>query len=262
MAKTGHKKLAEALTEVSQYSVNNIVNSKAIKDTQRTLLIKAGYLKPIIRGWYLFDADIITNNAGESALWFDSIWYFLGQYLFASYGNNYWLNPEASLDLITANNALPKQLIAFNSINKQKMVELPNNMSLIVLPSKLIQNEITEIQGTRVLKLETALASLAPSIYRQNPISTQLALELSDTNAVASAILTLTNVASGNRIIGAYIKLGRKADARKLETIMKSAGFSGVKAENPFSSPIINIGSGHRGSSASMRIKILWEKFR
>ena len=262
MAKTGNEKLAEALTEVSQYSVNNIVNFKAIKGAQRTLLIKAGYLKPIIRGWYLFDADIITNKAGESALWFESIWHFLGQYLFASYGQSYWLNPEASLDLITANNALPKQLIVFNSINKQKIVELPNNMSLLVLPSKTIPMGITEIHGTRVLKLEVALASLAPSIYQQNPISAQLAIELSDINAVAKALLTLNNVASGNRLIGAYKALGRKADSRKLETIMKSVGFSAVKAENPFAAPIFNIGLSQHRNSASMRIKILWEKFR
>jgi len=98
MAKTGNEKLVDALREAAMIRAGNIVNSRNLKPTSRTLLVSEGYLKPIIRGWYLFDADVSVVKTGESALWYQSIWQFIGQYLNESYGDDYWLNPEASID--------------------------------------------------------------------------------------------------------------------------------------------------------------------
>ena len=73
MAKTEHQYLAETLAEVSDCAIGNIVHSKNIKPKQQALLVKNGYLKRIIKGWYLFDADVSVQKAGESALWYESI---------------------------------------------------------------------------------------------------------------------------------------------------------------------------------------------
>ena len=112
MAKTENQLLAEALAEVSERAVGNIVHSKNVKAKQQALLVKNGYLKRIIKGWYLFDADIVTQKAGESVFWYESIWSFLGQYLSFRFGDHYWLSSEASLDIHTDNNLIPPQIVA------------------------------------------------------------------------------------------------------------------------------------------------------
>ena len=89
MATTGNEKLVEALTVAQKAALGNIVNVKSINDRQRTLLVQQGYLKLIIKGWYLLDADLMTEKAGESALWYESIWAFIGQYVKNKVGKNY-----------------------------------------------------------------------------------------------------------------------------------------------------------------------------
>ena len=262
MAKTGNQKLADALREVAAVASGNIVNSSDIKPTIRTLLVSQGYLKLIVRGWYLFDADIATKKAGKSALWFDSIWNFIGQYLEESYKDDYWLNPEASLDLHTANNAIPKQLVVFTNNGKQRNVPLPNDMSLLILPTKAVPSAIIEYSGVRVLSLEYALASLSPAIYRTNPLAVQIALGQSDVNAVAAALLETTNLNSANRLIGAYAAADQKADARKLKSMIEGAGLGPTKAENPFDAPLIDIGSHRQEAPAAMRVRMLWAQMR
>ncbi|MCA2421854.1 Fic family protein [Vibrio parahaemolyticus] len=262
MAKTGNEKLAEALREASAVRAGNIVNSSNLKPTTRTLLVSEGYLKQIVRGWYLFDADITVQKAGESALWYQSIWQFVGQYLQEAYGDDYWLNPEASIDIHTANNSLPKQLVVFTSEGATKNIVLPNDMSLMVIKKSGKPTHITEYQGVRVLTLEFALAGLAPTIYRSNPLAVQIALGQSDVNAVADSLLVTKNVQSANRLIGAYLEIGRKADSRNLTNIITAAGLSPIKGENPFEVPVIKIGNKRQESAAAVRVRLLWQKLR
>ncbi|MBL1260041.1 MAG: hypothetical protein COB33_005865 [Thiotrichaceae bacterium] len=91
MARTEKQLLVAALSAVSEYAIANIIRSKDVKPKQQALLVKSGYLKRIIKGWYLFDADLLATKAGESALWYESIWAFIGQYLTARFDDNYWL---------------------------------------------------------------------------------------------------------------------------------------------------------------------------
>lgn len=262
MAKTGNEKLAEALREAAATRSGNIVNSRNLKPATRTLLVSEGYLKQIVRGWYLFDADITVEKAGESALWYQSIWQFVGQYLQEAYGDDYWLNPEASIDIHTANNYLPKQLVVFTSEGVTKYISLPNDMSLMVIKKSDKPTHLTEFQGVRVLTLEFALAGLAPTIYRANPLAVQIALGQSDVNAVADSLLVTKNVQSSNRLIGAYLEIGRKADSRNLSNIISAAGLSPIKPENPFEVPVIKIGNKRQESAAAVRVRLLWQKFR
>lgn len=262
MAKTGNEKLAGALREAAAIRVGNIVNSSNLKATTRTLLVSEGYLKQIVRGWYLFDADISVDKACESALWYQSIWQFVGQYLQDSYGDDYWLNPEASIDILTENNSLPKQLVVFTCNGATKNIALPSGMSLMVIKTSGKPTHITEYQGVRLLTLEFALASLAPTIYRSNPLAVQIALGQSDVSKVADSLLVTKNVQSANRLIGSYLEIGRKADSRNLTSIITAAGLSPIKAENPFEEPLTKIGNKRQESAAAVRVRLLWQKLR
>ncbi|PML19613.1 Fic family protein [Vibrio breoganii] len=262
MARTGNEKLASALRDAASVRFGNIVSSAQLKSTVRTLLVKEGYLKQIVRGWYLFDADIAAGDAGGSALWYQSIWQFVGLYLKESYGDDYWLNPEASIDLHTVNNSLPKQLVVFTSNGATKHISLPNDMSLMVIKSPERPPAVVDYQGVRLLSLEFALANLAPTIYRSNPLAVQIALGQSDVNAVADSLLVTKNLQSANRLIGAYLEVGQKASSRNLNSMISAAGLGPVKAVNPFAESVINIGNKRQESAAAVRVRLLWRKLR
>ncbi|MFB0979704.1 MAG: Fic family protein [Alteromonadaceae bacterium] len=265
MAITINEKLAEALARAGNAALGNIVNSNSISPKERSLLTRHGYLKKIIRSWYLLDADLLAENAGESALWFESIWAFIGQYLGEKFGTDYYLSPEASLDLLTGNNALPNQIIAFtkNSASTNTKVSLPNNMSLLILgTSKEPYQTIYYKNSVYTHSLESALVECAPRIYTSNPVSVQLAIKSSDINKLSEAILTTKNTNSGNRIIGALEALEMKPESRNLETIMKGAGLDISTRLNPFEEVLIPLGGRKGESPSSTRVRTFWNKMR
>ncbi len=261
MAKTLHQLLAEALSSVKESAIGNIVHSKNIKPKQQALLVKNGYLKRIIKGWYLFDADLSAQNAGESALWFESIWSFIGQYLSSRFNDNYWLSSAASLDIHTSNNSMPAQIVVFVKDGVEDIIRLPNNMSIMVTRSKVKPNTLIEYQGVKVYPLEMALAGSVPTSFQKYPVSMQVALRDAELDKLAEALLNSKNVASAGRIIGAYDALFMRAESKKLETILGSV-FGDIKINDPFlESPAI-FDAGKTEAASARRIRILWQQMR
>ena len=195
MAKTKNQLLAEALAEVSKSVVGNIVNSKNMNPGQQALLHKNGYLKRIIKGWYLLEADLVAQSAGESALWYESIWSFIGQYLHSRFKDNYWLSAEASLDIHTDNNSMPSQIVVFAKNGTEQIVKLPNDMSLLLTKGKKVPTEIVEYQDVRVYSLESAIVSSVPASYKNFPVSMQIALQVANLDKLAEALMRSKNKA-------------------------------------------------------------------
>lgn len=264
MAKTGNQLLAEALAAVSESAVDNIVHSKNMKPKQQALLVKNGYLKRIIKGWYLLDADVASQDAGESALWYESIWSFIGQYLTSRFNDNYWLSSEASLDLHTDNNSMPSQIVVFVLGNDATWgaIKLHGDMSLCVTNSKTKPAVLVKFHGLNVYSLESALAESTPSAFRNNPLSMQIALKNADYEALTGALLRLKNVASANRIIGAYKALEMLAESKKLEAIMSGAGFENIKIIDPFEKSPILVGKTIKEAASASRVRIIWQQMR
>jgi len=263
MAKTENQLLAEALAEVSESEVGNIVHSKNVKAKQQALLVKNGYLKRIIKGWYLFDADIVTQKAGESVLWYESIWSFLGQYLSFRFDDNYWLSPETSLDIHTDNNLIPPQIVVFVEFEggTEDITKLPNDMSLLITRSKKKPDELIECRGVKVYPLELALASSVPTSFKNSPVSMQVALRNANFDRLADALLRSKNVASAGRIIGAYDELKMRAESKKLESIVKGV-FESIKITNPFEIAPIILGEQKKEAASAKRVRILWQQMR
>ncbi|MDH5612809.1 MAG: Fic family protein [Gammaproteobacteria bacterium] len=261
MAKTQNQLLAEALAQVTGSAVGNIVHSKNIKPKQQALLVKQGYLKRIIKGWYLFDADLSAHTAGESALWFESIWSFIAQYLTLRFDDNYWLSAEASLDIHTDNNLMPAQVVIFVKDGTEDIIRLPNEMGLLITRSKTKPDSLVEFHDLKIFSLEMALAKSTPASFKNNPVSMQVALRKADFDKLADALVRLKNIASAGRIIGAFDALGMRAESKKMEAIITSV-FGAIKIINPFLAEPVILG-GRRGEAASAgRVRILWQQMR
>ncbi|UAA39623.1 Fic family protein [Paraneptunicella aestuarii] len=261
MALTENEKLAAALEKAASLSVNNIVHSKLLTARERALLNKHGFLKPIIRGWFMLDADTSTHNAGESALWFDSIWGFVSQYLFELFGDNYWLSPESSLDLLTSSNALPKQIIVYANTST-RTVSLPHDMGLLIINSPKIPYKVIRASEVNVISMEGLLADIAPSAYRRDPLSLQLALRMADISELAQAFEHTRNVAALGRVLGAYKAMGKTEEYQQLKRIVDGIGLKAQEENNPFEQPIVNIGERRNENAAAMRVRALWHTLR
>ena len=263
MAKTQNQLLAEALSVAKESAIGNVVHSKNLKPQAQTLLIKNGYLKTIIKGWYLLDADVAAHKAGESALWYESIWSFIGQYLSYRFGDNYWLSSQASLDIHTESNSMPAQIVVFVSAEAgtEDITKLPNNMSLLITRSKTKPEELIEYHGVKVHPLEQAIANSVPSSFKNNPISMQVALRSANFDKLTDALLRSKNMASAGRIIGAYDVLKMRAESKKLETIIRGV-FGSVKIENPFEIPPHILGAERKEAASAGRIRIMWQQMR
>lgn len=263
MAKTGNQLLAEALDSAQKHAIGNIVESATISNKQRTFLVKQGYLKKIIRGWYLLDGDLTAQSAGDSALWHESLWAFIGQYIQQKFSSSYCLSPEVSLELQTGINTIPKQLVVFiaEQISPRK-VDLPNAMSLLLLPSKTPAYETTEFQGITIHSLESALVTVSPRMFRQNPLSIQIALQQANLSELEKAIATTQNQAAANRLMGAYEALDKTAEAENIKSIMQSLGFQLISAVNPFENKPEPLNSNRKESPHALRIRLLWNAMR
>ena len=259
MAKTINQLLAEALSEVSKSVVGNIVHSKNINPNQQRLLVKNGYLKRIIRGWYLFDADFAAQSAGESALWYESIWSFIGQYLNVRFKDNYWLSSEASLDIHTDNNSMPPQIVVFVKNGTEQVIRLPNDMSLLLTNGKNMPSKLIEYQGVKVYPLESAIANSVPSSYKNHPISMQIALHAANLDKLAEALMRSKNKASAGRIISAYEVLGMRAESKKLNSILSST-FDRINVKNPFEITPVQVGVRKKEAASAYRVRIIWEQ--
>ena len=261
MAKTGNQLLAEALAAISEKAIGNIVHSKNMKPKQQALLVKNGYLKSIIKGWYLFDADLSAQETGKSALWFESLWSFMSQYLSNRFGDNYWLSPDASLDIHTDSNMLPKQIVVFVKDGTEDIIKLPLAMSIMATRAKQKPDDLIDYRELKVYSLEAALAKSAPRSFIVNPIGMQVAIRNASFDKLTEALLRLQNVASAGRIIGAFDAMNMRAESKKLEIIM-SGVFENIKVTNPFEIVPVILGDKGKEPASASRIRVMWQNMR
>ena len=94
---TPAEKLASSLEILQALQEQGIVaiRSSQLKRTQRERLVKNGFLREVMKGWYTPSRP--DEAAGESTAWYASFWEFCAAYLEARFGGNWSLSPEQSL---------------------------------------------------------------------------------------------------------------------------------------------------------------------
>jgi Fic family protein len=257
MAKQAHQKLADALDSASKLSVDNILQSRLITEKHLTLLKKEGFLKPVVKGWYLLDADLSHSDTGESVLWHESYWVFISQYLKEMVGEDYILSAEQSLDLHTGNNVLPNQLLIGNAKKANRVVPLPRGLSLSLYTATEVPSRPDVHYGVNIYPLEMALIKVGPSYFRRQIQEIALALGAANHRLILQQLLEKGQVAAAGRLAGAYRELNMLSAANEILSVMTAAGFS-VKDVNPFDEPVPDITVLRPQSPHAARIELLW----
>ena len=255
------KKLAEALKRVHTIAPSHIVQARQLSRSERAILKQHGFLTLIVRGWYA----VTTPQAepGDTTFWHLHFWAFVAAYLGFRHGERYVLSPEQSLDLWTENTQTPKQLIVLTEQGGVFTLNLLNDSSLLLYPSKKKLPVVREVkQGVQVMPLALALIKVSPSYFIRSSTNAELALRMVRGEDLTRALLSNNaNFSEAGRMIGGLRHLGLEEIAQRIESDLKAAGFN-LKSTNPFEEPAQLPCGVMLQSPYSGRIEAMWAKMR
>ena len=106
------EKLAQSLELLGKLQNENgiaIVHAGDMTRTHKERLVKNGFLKEVIKGWYISKRP--EELDGDTTSWYTSFWHFAAAYINSRFGDNWCLSPEQSLFLHSGNKTVPAQLI-------------------------------------------------------------------------------------------------------------------------------------------------------
>jgi len=264
------KLLAASLTALKQVTDKNnstIIESDEISRTHRERLEAAGFLEPIMQGWYAF-AKPGGNRRVETA-WGSAYWEFVSRYLEKRFGEGYWLNPVGSIRLHAENYSVPSQLMICvpGSINGQvpsRPKTLPGGATLYISGNSPVPSSIAIKSNLRLMSPEAAIANLPVGAWAHMPTDVVSVLgSIPGSNSLLRAILDGGMITRAGAAAGALRHIGRSADADRIISTISGLGH-GIREEDPLSDqqnlPTFN--SRKPLSAAGTRIKLLWSKMR
>jgi hypothetical protein len=261
MAKQHHELLAESLARAKKVTLRGILRAENISRLDRERLEAGGWLTRILRGWYLLKQP--KQVEGDTTQWYSSFWDFISFYLDARFGDDYCLSANASIELHVGKTTIPHQVLVMVKKGGSSIIQLPFNTSIAIYQEvNTFPSKIEKIRDINIMPIESALHRASAKFYQLNPDEAEIALKTVDIISLSRELLSGENIASANRIIGAYYFMNDVKRAKKLELDLTAAGYQ-LAPTNPFiidEPTLLNIHS--IKSPYAARIKLLWQKMR
>jgi hypothetical protein len=231
--------------------------------TDREALLRAGFLREVIRGWYIPTRP--DEAEGDTTAWYASMREFVAGYAQNRFGDDWHLNPEQSLLLRSGDRTVPKQLQIWAPKGANQTVQLLHGCSLFIYraPKLLPSSPVADCGGLRLVELPAALVNASPTLFMQHPIAGQIALAcLPDASDLLRILLEGPHPSVAGRLAGALRALNRPALADEIVGAMRSAGYAANEV-NPFKGPLASILPGGRPESPYVqRLRLMWAQMR
>lgn len=258
------EKLAQSLELLGRLQNENgiaIVHAADMTRTHKERLVKSGFLKEVIKGWYISKRP--EEHVGDTTSWYTSFWDFATTYINSRFGDNWCLSPEQSLFLHSGNKSVPTQLIVRSPKASNNKIDLIHGTSFfdikLEIPKK--ENRII-VDGMQLYSLEAAIIAVNADFFRSNPVDARICLSIiKDSSQVLSLLLAGEHSVIAGRIAGAFRNIGKDKIADDIISTMKSADFM-VREEDPFQKKVFNIFATRDVSPYANRIKLMWENMR
>ena len=260
-----HEKLASALETLKGLQEGGLqaIPGPKLARPDREALLRAGFLKEVIRGWYIprrpDEAD------GDSTAWYASMREFIADYAQERFGDRWHVNPEQSILLRSGERTVPKQVQIWATDGTNQTVELLHGCSLFIYKAaKLLPSSPVQDCGKlRLVELPAALVAGSPALFAQNAMAAQIALgSLRDVSDVLRILLDGPHPSVAGRLAGGFRAIGRGALADEIAGAMRSAGHA-VNEVNPFEKPPTALLPGGRPESPYVqRLRLMWADMR
>jgi len=257
------EKLAHSLEQLKQLQDSSViaVQSKMLVRADRERLTKHGFIKEVMRGWYIPSSP--DEKQGDSTAWYTSFWDFCGAYLDERLEKNWCLSPEQSIQIHIGDKTVPSELLVRSPKGRNKPTALLYNTPVFDIRSAMPnQTQLTVIDGLRVYGLAASLVHCTKNTFIQ--ISMQMRTLLSmvtDASEVLSVLLDGGHVTSAGRLAGAFRNIGRGIIADNIVKGMDAADYK-VKEVDPFEDKT-HITFGRREVSPYVnRLRLMWHSLR
>jgi len=257
------EKLAESLQTLRELQERGViaVRSSDLSRTHRERLVKSGFLKEVMRGWYIPSRP--DETPGDSTAWYTSFWDFFAAYLKERFDNDWCLSPEQSLFLHTGNRTVPTQLLVRSPKGGNKPTTLPFGTSLFdvryTMPKK---DDIVEKDGLRLYSVPAALVACPEHFFRQASTEVRAAMAtIKDASDVLALLLEGGHSTIAGRLAGAFRNAGQDRIADQIIGTMKAAGYTVLEAD-PFENRPPNILDAREASPYVNRIRLMWQEMR
>jgi Fic/DOC family len=232
---TPSEKLAESLAVLRtlQDQGRIAIRTTELSRTHRERLLRTGFIREVMKGWYVTARP--DEPPGESTSWYASFWAFVAAYLRDRFDRAWCLSPEQSLNLLTGDWTVPRQLLVRTPKGGNKPTGLLFNTSIfdmrLTLPA---HGDIEERDGLRLVKLPAALIGCSPTHFAKQPIQMRSALAMvSDASEVLGRLLDGGHSTIAARLAGAFRNIGREQIANNIVETMRSAGYT-IAETDPF----------------------------
>lgn len=258
------EKLAKALEVLKKFQDNDgiaVIKSSAISRSKRDILLKNGFIREVMKGWYISSNP--REVKGDTTSWYAAFWKFCKIYLNDRFNNDWCISPEQSISIHSGNWSIPKQLIIRSPKAGNNVTSLINDTSLLDAKLTMPSNEeIMEKNGIRIFSLQAALIACTKNYFSQNLTDARTALStIRDASDILSSLLKGGNSTVAGRLAGAFRNIGRERIADDIIKTMKSAGYD-VRENDPFEFKLQFSNSNRTVSPYINRIKVMWSQMR
>jgi fido (protein-threonine AMPylation protein) len=255
-------KLADSLEALEQLQATGktAIRSDDLGKTDRRRLQEAGFLREVLRGWYIPARP--DEPVGESTAWYASFWGFCIAYLTERFGENWIVAPDQSLLLHSGNCTVPRQLLVRAPGGRNNPTNLLHGTSLIDTNLTLPPPEDREtLDGVHVYAREPALIAVSPQFYLNYPTDARAVLATqSEGSDLLERLLDGGHSVIAGRLAGAFRNVGRSRMADDILGAMRAAGYD-VRETDPFDRTL-EAPLPRDPSPASVRIRLMWQEMR
>lgn len=257
------EKLASSLEELEALQLKGMIaiRSKDLSRTHRERLVKSGFLKEVMKGWYIPSRP--DEDASESTAWYTSFWGFCAQYLSDRFGEDWSLSPEQSLVLQAGDTTVPAQLLVRATKGGNSKTDLPHNTSLFETRATIASDDaLQNSDGLRLFTVEDALILVPETFFRNHPTEARTVLAvMPDVSRLLGKLMDGGHTRAAGRLAGAFRSIGSEKIADEILSAMKAASHD-VRELNPFEQSIIVAKAGRVMSPHVHRIRLKWESMR
>ncbi len=261
---TPSEKLAQSLEELRRHQNKNgfaVLHSSFISRTHRERLLSNGFIKPVIKGWYISSRP--DEKTSDTTSWYISFWYFVSVYLEYRFGDDWCLSPEQSLLLHSENRTVPKQLPVRSPKAQNNVTNLLYETSLLDIKLEIPrQNERAKKEGLYLYSLQSALTACSPEFFKHYPTDARTCLAMvKDSSGILTLLLEGGNSVKASRLAGAFRNTGSDKIADDILSTMKKAGYD-AREEDPFQEKLSVPEEVLKESPWVTRLRLMWHQMR
>lgn len=238
-----------------------VVRSGEIDPVGIKVLKAAGYLQPIMKGWYHLSDP--SSRPGDTTPWTMSYWSFVQKYCEHRFGSDWVLSPEICLDLHAGSQVPVAQVLVHAPNAGNNAVDLPGKRSLFDLRVRVLpeQDKRTQLSnGLRVYTPEATLIHMAENCYNTQAMSVAALMgRYRNVDVLLREVVDGAHKRAGNRLVGAFKHLGMDAQSKRMEDGMRRAEMD-LRKENPFTGEGISVVAG--AAPISNMLRAIWQRDR